>query len=133
MSAVNPLLPPIVPEAAPFWEGALAGALRLQRCADSGRLLFPPRSLSPWGEHRPPEWVTLSGRGSVWSFVRPHPPLLPYFAGRAPYTVVLVALEEDERVRLVGGFEGEPAIGLAVRVAFAPSENGIALPRWLPA
>ena len=103
MTDDNPLRPPVTPESEPFWEGALRGELRVQRCLDTGRLLFPPRLLSPFGAHREPEWVSVSGRGSVWSFVAAHPPLLPYFNERAPYNVILVALEEDPRVRLRGG------------------------------
>lgn len=140
----NPLLPPIDEENAPFWEAARRGELSVQRCRDSGRLIFPPRSHSPWGSHREPEWVTVSGRGSVWSFVFPHPPLLPYFAERAPYNVIVVELEEDPSVRLVGNLvagEGEtdiaaidPAaieIGTRVRVVFDPGEEEIRLPRWV--
>jgi hypothetical protein len=144
MTDENPLRPPVTPESEPFWEGALRGELRVQRCLDTGRLLFPPRLLSPFGAHREPEWVSVSGRGSVWSFVAAHPPLLPYFNERAPYNVILVALEEDPRVRLVGNlvsgesaWPGEnsgpkPRIGQLVRAVFDPPEEGIALPRWIP-
>lgn len=143
MTDRNPLLPPVTPDSAPFWEGASRGELRVQRCPDTGRLLFPPRPLSPWGGHREPEWVALSGRGSIWSFVVVHPPLLPYFADRAPYNVVVVALEEDPTVRLVGNWvhaagawpaapdAAEPTIGERVRVVFDPPEGGVALPRWV--
>jgi uncharacterized OB-fold protein len=126
-----------------FWEGARRGELRVQQCPDTGRLIFPPRPLSPWGEHREPAWIALSGRGAIWSYVVPHPPLLPYFAERAPYNVVLVALEEDPRVRLVGNLVaregGEPneidpttiVIGTPVRVVFDRAEPEFPLPRWV--
>ena len=74
--AEGPVLPVPEPEALPFFEAAARGELRVQRCVDTGRLIFPPRPMSPWGEHREPEWVTVSGRGNIWSFVVPHPPLL---------------------------------------------------------
>ena len=57
-----------------------------------------------------------------------HPPLLPWFAERAPYNVIVVALDEDPTIRLVGNLvktpdgpldEVDPAtveIGAAVRV-----------------
>ena len=67
--------------------------------------------MSPWAPHAPPTWTTVSGRGAIWSFVVPHPPLLPQFAELAPYNVVLVALVEDPTIRLVGNLvarEGGP-------------------------
>ena len=86
------LWPPITEENTPFWHGARRGELRMQRCADTGRLIFPPRETSPWGNHAVPEWETVSGRGRIWSFVVPHPPLLPPFDGMAPYNVILVEI-----------------------------------------
>jgi uncharacterized OB-fold protein len=139
----GPLLPVFGDEAAPFFEGCRAGELRMQRCRDTGRLIFPPRPLSPWGSHAEPEWTTLSGRGTIWSFAVPHPPLLPWYSERAPYNVVLVALEEDPRIRLVGnllaregGELGEVdaatiEIGARVRVVFDPVTEEVTLPRWI--
>jgi uncharacterized OB-fold protein len=139
------LLPPFEndPASAPFYEGTRERELRVQRCPDSGRLIFPPRTRSPYGSHRTPEWTAVSGRGSIWSFVVAHPPLLPAYASRAPYNVVAVALEEDPTVRLVGNLvarEGAPIdsvdpetieIGAPVRVVFDEVAEGVVLPRWV--
>ena len=139
----EPLLPAFDADAAPFFEGCRTGELRIQRCPDTGRLIFPPRPVSPWGSHAEPEWVTVSGRGTIWSFAVPHPPLLPYFAERAPYNVVVVAIDEDPRVRLVGNLlarEGGELnevdlaaieIGAPVRVVFDPVTAEVTLPRWV--
>lgn len=139
----GPLLPPFDEENAPFWEAARRGELRLQRCSETGRLIFPPRQRSPWAPHTQPVWSALSGRGTIWSFVVVHPPLLPYYAERSPYNVILVALEEDVRVRLIGNLvaseagdigEVEPdgiEIGARVRVVFQPVGAEIRLPRWI--
>jgi uncharacterized OB-fold protein len=43
----------------------------------------------------------------VWSYVVPHPPLLPGFTELAPYNVVVVELDEDPTVRVVGNLVGE--------------------------
>ncbi len=137
------LLPPVSGETAPFWEGTRRGELRVQRCRDTGRLIFPPRARSPWGRHRPPDCTAVSGRGRIWSFAVPHPPLLPPFSELAPYNVVVVALEEDETIRLVGNLlaregspigELEPAeieIGAPVGVVFDRVSEEIHLPRWV--
>jgi uncharacterized OB-fold protein len=139
----EPLLPPLSEETAPFWEGARNGEMRVQQCAETGRLIFPPRPMSPWGQHREPTWTSVSGRGSIWSFVVPHPPLLPQFSKLAPYNVILVALDEDPTIRLVGNLvareggainEIDPAtieIGARVRVVFDRLSDEISLPRWV--
>jgi uncharacterized OB-fold protein len=141
----GPLRPWIDEESAPFFEGARRGELRVQRCSASGRLVFPPRALSPFAPGAPLEWVAVSGRGTIWSFVVPHPPLLPYYAALAPYNVVAVALEEEPTIRLVGNLvprpgaapnEIDPAsirIGAPVRVVFEVVDDELALPRWVPA
>jgi uncharacterized OB-fold protein len=135
-------LPPLDPDAAPFFEGARLGVLRIPKCASTGRLFFPPRPTSPFAPRVPPRWSDVSGRGSIWSFVVPHPPLLPPFEALAPYAVVLVALHEDPTVRLVGNVVARPgggidevdpatlAIGARVHVVFE-AVGGIHLPRWM--
>jgi len=137
------LLPTICDENAPFWEGCRAGELRVQQCGETGRLIFPPRPMSPWAPHTAPVWARVSGRGSIWSFVVPHPPLLPQFGELAPYNVILVALDEDPAVRLVGNLvareggainEIDPEnieIGAAVRVVFEAVTDEIHMPRWM--
>ena len=47
-------------------------------------------------------WEPTSGRGTVWSFIVPHPPLLPAFAEFAPYNAIIVELDEDPTIRFVG-------------------------------
>ena len=136
------LLPPLDEDSRPFFEAALRGELCIPRCSATGRLVFPPRAHSPFAPRAPLEWAKVSGRGTIWSFVVPHPPLLPWFAEHAPYAVIAVALDEDPRVRLVGNVvareggpieEVDPAtlrIGAPVRVCFERVNDAIALPRW---
>lgn len=140
---MNDPLPPGDEDAAPFFEGCRRGVLRMQQCAQTGRLIFPPRPLSPWAPRVKPVWTDVSGRGSIWSFVVPHPPLLPPFDALAPYNVILVALAEDPTVRLTGNLvrrAGDPIdsvdpatieIGAAVRVVFERVSEALSLPRWV--
>ncbi len=144
MSGVSPdpLLPPVDEISEPFWEGARRGELRVQQCPQTGRLIFPPRPFSPWSRSEP-RWTAVSGRGTIWSFVVPHPPLLPQFAELAPYNVILVALDEDPHIRMVGNLvaseggaidEVDPGtleIGTPVRVVFERLSDEIHLPRWI--
>jgi uncharacterized OB-fold protein len=143
--ATGPLLPPIDEDSAPFFEGCRRGELRVQQCSATGRLIFPPRPMSPFAPHAKPGWTTLSGRGSLWSYVVPHPPLLPWYAERAPYNVILVAVEEDPRVRLAGNLVAGPGaaldsidpatlrIGEPLRAIFEVLAGDVMIPRWVRA
>jgi hypothetical protein len=87
--------------------------------------------------------VPVSGEGTIWSFVVPHPPLLPEFTELAPYSVIIVSLAEDPRLRMVGNLVNEPGdrinafdpdrieIDARVRVVFEPVSESIHLPRWV--
>lgn len=104
------LVPLVDEESSGFWEGASAGKLCIQACLACGRLRHPPRPMCPWCHSTGRHWPELSGRGTLWSFVVPHPPLLPAYAALAPYNVVVVSLEEDSTIRLVGNVvPGPPA------------------------
>lgn len=132
------------PETQPFWDATLQGRLAVQACADTGRLIWPPRPMSPWGERRRPIWIEVSGTATIWSFIAPHPPLTPEFQVLAPYNVIVVALTEDMRIRFVGNLiAGEGAsinsvdlstmiVGERVSASFDQSlTNGRRLVRWV--
>ena len=117
-----------------YWEGCRNGELRVQRCQACGHLRFPPRPMCPRCQSFAVAWVPLSGRGSVYSWVVAHPPLLPTFAERAPWVVLLVELEEGENLRLVGNLLGEGheavAIGMPVEVVFEEVAPDVVLSQW---
>jgi uncharacterized protein len=94
-------------DGAPFWQYAARGELRVQTCADCGEPRFPPRPCCPCCQSFAAEWRAVSGRGRVWSYVVPHPPLLPDYAAQAPYNVIVVELEDAPRIRLVGNLVRE--------------------------
>ncbi|MGW7003249.1 Zn-ribbon domain-containing OB-fold protein [Streptomyces sp. NPDC054933] len=137
------LLPVPDQDGAPFWEFAARGELRVQACGACGRLRFPPRPCCPHCQSFDGEWHPMSGRGRIWSYVLPHPPLLPGYAAQAPYNAVIVELAEDPRIRLVGNVVTAPdaalnsvdpsrlRIGAAVRACFHEVAEGVAVPRWL--
>ena len=143
MSDAGLLLPEFDEETAPFWEAAARGELVVQRCDACGRLRFPPRPVCPWCQSFKFSWPAMSGRASVWSFVVPHPPLLPAYGDVAPYNVIVVALEEDPTIRMVGNLVAtesapinsvDPAtieIGESVRVVFERVADDVVLPRWV--
>ncbi|MER6099539.1 OB-fold domain-containing protein [Streptomyces sp. NPDC001728] len=137
------MLTPVIDEdGAPFWEYTARGELRVQSCADCGELRFPPRPCCPHCRSFASEWRLMSGRGRIWSYVLPHPPLLPEYAAQAPYNAVLVELADAPHIRLVGNVVASPhaplnsvdparlRIGAGVKVAFTET-GGLAVPRWI--
>jgi len=141
-------VPPMLPAEEPLTEGFFAGARRgelcVQACLACGRLRHPPRPMCPWCRSTDSTWRGVSGRGTIWSFAVPHPPLLAGFAELAPYNVIIVALDDDPLVRLTGNLVeaagGPPnavdpatlAIGEPVRVVFHLVED-VAYPQWVRA
>jgi uncharacterized protein len=142
------LVPRVDEETAGFWEGTAAGELRLQACAACGILRFPPRVMCPHCRSTARRWRAVSGRGTIWSFVVCHPPLLPAYAPFAPYPVVTVTLDEGPALRMVGNLLAHPeasinsvdpstiVIGESVRVVFTkrgrPDGGEVLLPAWVP-
>lgn len=130
-------LPPVpLPDedSGPFWEAAARHELIAQRCAACRRWRHPPRPMCPECNSFEQEWAPVSGHARVWSWIVAHPPLLPAFAERAPYNVVVVELEEGIRMvgNLVGVANDEIREGMSVRATFEDVPDGIALPQWEP-
>lgn len=132
------------PTSAGFWSGCAAGELRVQTCASCGAWAHPPRPMCSTCRSTERTWVATSGRGRIWSYVVPHPPLLPAYSPLAPYNVIVVELEENPEIRFVGNLlarpdgeinEVDPAsivIGEPVRVVFQTVDD-VVLPRWVRA
>jgi hypothetical protein len=132
------------PDSAPFWAGTARRELLIQACADCAKMRMPPRPMCYECHSLRHEWKRVSGRGTIWSFVVAHPPLLPAYAELAPYNVITVSLREDSRIRLVGNLVASPdgpingvdpstiEIGMPVRVVFR-DVNGVTFPRWMRA
>jgi uncharacterized OB-fold protein len=130
------------PTSAPFWAGTARGELLVQQCSACREWRMPPRPMCPRCRSIEVTWVPTSGTGKVWSFVIPHPPLLPAFGALAPYNAVIVELDEDPQIRFAGNVvesaEGEInetdphsiKIGEPVQVVFHQIED-VFLPRWV--
>ena len=145
MTASTWLLPDLAePTSAPFWAGTARGELLVQTCGACGRRRMPPRPMCPHCQSTDVTWEPTSGRGRVWSYIVPHPPLLPAYSEFAPYNAIVIELEEDPTIRFAGNLvtsasgainEIDPTtivIGEPVRVVFAAIDD-VFLPRWVRA
>jgi uncharacterized OB-fold protein len=129
-------------DTAGFWDGTAAGELRVQVCRSCGRWRMPPRPMCPTCQSVEVTWVATSGRGTVWSFIVAHPPLLPAYAALAPYNAIIVQLDDDPSIRFVGNLIADETaainsidpttieIGEPVTVVFQRVDD-VSLPRWV--
>ena len=130
------------PTTAGFWDGTSRGELLVQACGSCHKWRMPPRPMCPYCRSTDVTWERTSGRGRVWSFIVPHPPLLPAFSEQAPYNAIIIELDEDPKIRFAGNLVTDAAapinsidpativIGEPVSVVFHQIDD-VYLPRWV--
>ena len=102
---------------APFWDAAAAGELVLARCDRCRRFAHPPEPVCPHCLEGTPAFEPAPSTGTVRSWTVVRQSFLPGLDDVLP--LVLVDVEVDADVRLIGRLvEGEPALGVEVRVVF---------------
>src|SRR5215813_6845670 len=120
--------PPLNPEIQPFFDAAAQGRLTIKRCAGCRQFHHYPRTLCPFCGSDRTEWVTASGRGTIYSFsVMRRVPV--------PYAIAYVTLEEGVTMmtNIVDCDLDALRIGQAVRVIFKPTDGGPPVPMFTPA
>ena len=106
----------------------------MQRCADCGHVRFPPALLCARCLSEQCEWVKLSGRGTVFSWIVVHQSQHPAFNADTPYNVTIVELEEGPRLHtnLVECRNDQIHIGMPVEVVFDKVNDEVTLPKFRP-
>jgi len=129
MTAARPL-PEITEATRPFWDASRRHELVIQRCDACGAWRFPPELACAACGSRASSWTAVSGRATLYTWTLAYPPLLPYFAERAPWPVAVVQLEEGPRLvtNLVGIEVAEYAIGMPLQVDFEDLDDETTLP-----
>lgn len=127
-------LPPLTNLNRPYWDGLREGVLRMQRCSACSHLWYPPAPLCPECWSRDNEWVTLSGRGQVNSWVVFHQAYLPGYGDEVPFNVAEVTLDEGPRLitNLVGIDNDDIEIGLPVEIVFDAVTDEVTLAKFTP-
>mgnify|MGYP003625899791 FL=1 len=122
----------IDPDGDPYWQGAAEGELRYRKCGACDAAIFYPRAICPTCGAPDPTWAVSAGAGTVYACSTVHR-APPAFADNAPYTVLLVDL--DEGFRMMGGLagDGDIAIGDRVTVTFQDGPDGRPAPYFTPA
>jgi uncharacterized protein len=76
-------------------------------------------------------WEQASGKGEVISFTICHPPVLPAFADRTPYDVIVVRLDEGPLI-VSNMLDVDPVVGMKVKVWFVNIDDDLTLPQFRP-
>ena len=116
----------------PFWDGANAGRLMIQRCMRPvcGKAIFYPRVCCPYCQGDLLEWMQASGSGRILSHTVVRRTHHDGFNAEAPYVFAAVALEEGPCMYAqVPGVPLEASlVGRAVRVGFVQHGPGRQMP-----
>jgi uncharacterized OB-fold protein len=125
-------LPTITDENREYWEGAKQGKLRMQRCRACGHIRYPISFVCSDCLSYETEWVDLSGRGEVFSFIVFYQIYNKAFAADIPYNVALIQLEEGPRVysNIVDCDNDAVKVGDKVHVVFDPVTPEVTIPKF---
>ncbi|MBI4187985.1 MAG: Zn-ribbon domain-containing OB-fold protein [Chloroflexi bacterium] len=129
----KPLPDPTI-ETKPFWDYCKKHELRMQKCVQCGHIRFPPGIVCPKCHSMESDWVKLSGKGKVFSFVIFHYVYNKAFKDEVPYASA--AIELDEGPRMMSNITGckleDIKINMPVEVYFEDITGEFALPKFKP-
>lgn len=127
-------LPAIDQDSLAYWTGGERGELLIYRCARCRTYVHAPVPFCPNCESREVAPEATSGRGRVVTFTVNHKAWVPGLP--VPYVLALVALEEQDDVRLVCNVIGcDPdavTFGMAVEAVFERHDD-VWVPMFRPA
>jgi len=129
-------LPEPTPETAPFWDGCKEHELRIQFCTVCRKHFFYPRLFCPTCLSDTTEWRTVSGKGTLLTYVLSARPA-PGFENELPYAIAIVQLDEGPHLMSnIVNAEITPQnlkAGMPVEVVFEDVNETITLPKFQPA
>ena len=94
-------LPEVTPVNQPFWDGAKAGKLMMQKCANCSTWVFPPRPVCGDCASEKLDWVQVSGKGKIFCFTIIREVVgtaLRGFGPDIPYVTAWVDLDDGPRL-----------------------------------
>jgi uncharacterized OB-fold protein len=127
-------LPEITAESRPFWEGCRRHELLLGRCRSCGAVQHYPRGVCARCWRDSIEWITSSGRGTVYTFTVTHRTQARGFRDELPYVLAWIELDEGVQVmsNIVGCDPAAVSIGMPVKVTFEDVNAEVSIPRFTP-
>ena len=114
-----------------FWDNARAGILSVQHCKACGDTRYPPSPVCPKCLSPDQDWLAVSGKGTLESWVDFHRAYWDGFKGDLPYRVCLVRLAEGPvMVSNLVGPSDNARLGAPVEVVFDAVTEDVTLPKF---
>ena len=121
-------------DTAPYWEAAKKHELRVPHCPKCNLYVWVPKPRCPQCLTQPLEWLRMSGRGKVRSFVIMRDTFVKHFP--PPYAVAEVELEEQPGLVIYTNIldcdVSDVRIGLPVEVTFDDRSPEVTIPQFRP-
>jgi uncharacterized OB-fold protein len=125
------------PDTQAFWDATREHKLTYQVDNTNGKLVFFPRTRSPFSGTDDMEVRESKGEGTVYSYSVIRQSRHPAFKDLVPYAIAYVDLDEGFRIMTNVVGVADPTkdiqIGMRVKVKWEDQESGIALPLFEPA
>ena len=119
--------PSVSSETKAYWDAAGEGKLLVRKCTACGEAHHYPRTICPFCFSDKTEWITASGKGTIYSYsVMRRAPV--------PYALAYVTLAEGPSMmtNIVDCDLDKIRIGQDVKVVFKPTDGGPPLPMFTP-
>jgi uncharacterized OB-fold protein len=131
----NKPLPKINPDNSPFWNGCREHQLRFQKCKDCGFIRWPAAIICPECYSHDSEWIVVSGKGKIYSFVVYHIAYHSGFKDDLPYVVAIVKLKEGPHIytNITKCNPAEVKCDMPVEVVWDDVTKEVSLPKFQPA
>jgi uncharacterized protein len=134
MSADRKPVPELTELNRPFFDAAADGRLSIQQCTVCGKHWFPPARRCPNCLSDRVAWVDVSGKATLWSWIRMHQKYFAGFAEDLPYVVGFVQLAEGPFMMsmLMDADPESLSCDLPLTVVFDKVWNDLVIPRFRP-
>jgi len=118
----------------PFWDAAAEHRLVAPRCSDCHTFRMPPSPFCPHCRSQQIDWMTLSGRGTLYSYSVVSTAIFPEMEASLPYVTAVITLPDADGVRLISNIVDVPidqlAVDAPVFVVFDDLSPGTTIPRF---
>ena len=133
-AAYDKPMPPLNRDSKPYWDSLQEGSMRLQSCAECGKVRHYPRPVCDSCHSFEVEWVRASGKGKVHSWTVSHHPFHPGFIVDLPMTLVTVDLEEGVCMcaQMHGVEPDQMSIDMPVELGYEAATADLTLPVFRP-
>src|SRR5262245_61775097 len=121
----------------PFWDAAREERLLAPKCANCGTFRMPPSTFCPNCLSRDLAWESLSGLGTVYTFIVVRHPLSPKVPDYVPFMPAAIDADGAPGMRFISNVvDCEPEdveVGMRVKVVWNHVNDALTLPFWAPA